>query len=330
MELAPHRRRLHEVFAAETTEPTFRLAISGATGWLGNVLACLASECGLTTANGRLRLFASSERRVDLTGELNARVESLHDAPALTGRGWRLAHLGGLGAERQEDHTPEMFVAVSDQILQSTLRLLEEADAPRMIFTSSGAIYGAKGRPVQSVEESPYGFTKARHEAALAEICTQRGWPLVISRVFSVGGPQANKLDRYAISTLLRDAAVRDEIVLKAQTPVFRSFVHAEELMVMLVHMVERAEAGASTPFDTSGREILELADLARVACSIMGRPNLPLRRTLNSKLAEHWYVGDGRVYQANLARAGLGCIGVSDILCDARDDLRRRGLLAL
>src|SRR6202000_1872641 len=115
------------------------------------------------TANGRLRLFASSPRTLALEGEDTAQVEALSAAPPLTGEGWRIGHFAGLGKERSSDLSPDAFARASDAILGAVLRLAESVVAPRMVFTSSGAVY-APGGLIEGLDQGPYGWMKRLHE----------------------------------------------------------------------------------------------------------------------------------------------------------------------
>ena len=69
------------------------------------------------------------------------------------------------------------------------------AKQPRVIFTSSSAVYGAvenrylisENSPIQ--EQTPYGEVKQRIEELYAEFCNKHGVDFCIARVFNVMGP---------------------------------------------------------------------------------------------------------------------------------------------
>lgn len=315
--LPAYRQAFQDQLAKTFADPGARLAITGATGWLGVVLAHMASRAGLTTANGRLRLFASSPRVMALEGENAAQVEALSDAPTLTGEGWRVAHFAGLGKERTLDLSPDAFARASNAILDAVLRLTEPAVAPRMVFTSSGAVY-ASGGLVEGLEQSPYGWMKRRHEERLATWCAERSIPLVIARVFAVGGPHGNKRERYALASIVDAALAGQPIVLKAEHPVFRSFVHVEELVAALLAIADHTPAGQPRLFDTGGGEVVELQDLAERIQVLVGDPAVsPITRHLRQGLAEDRYVGDEREYGRLLAALGLPRATLDQIILD-------------
>lgn len=292
------------------------MAITGVTGWLGSVLLNMAMRAGLSTGEGRLRLFGSAARTVALPSGGLASVERLDDAPPLEGEGWLVAHFAALGKERTEDLPTETFVEASHQILEHVLRIIEPAHRPQMIFTSSGAVYSASGLVSEPVE-SPYGYTKRIHEERINDWCEQRAIPLILPRIFNVGGPWGNKLGRYALSSIVQSALNRQPITLHARRPVFRSYVHVEELMAVLVHRLSRSASGRAIPFDTCGREVVEVGTLARMVCETLGGEAPPIIRHYDRNADADWYVGDPRCYQTAAERAGLSSLPLSVIIAD-------------
>lgn len=300
----------------------WRLAITGATGWLGSALADMAIRAGLSTDNGRLRLFGSTERTVTYAGGRTARIEALNKAEPLTGDDWLVAHFAFLGKERTVGMTPVDFAAANDAILSQVQFLLQRVQGARMIFASSGAAYGPDGGMARTLEENPYGYVKVRHEQALTNWRRSEGGALLIPRVFNVGGPHGNKLDLYAISSLVRSALTGAPVVIQARKPVFRSYVHVEELMAVLMNLIVKASLDDTLIFDTGGREVVELGDLAGRICEHFGLASTIIERDYDPCLPADWYVGSPRAYQVHLARAGLQATMLSDIIADTAADL--------
>ncbi|KSB88855.1 hypothetical protein AS593_03715 [Caulobacter vibrioides] len=318
---APARARLARALNGDRP---LRLAVTGATGWLGSTLAHMARAAGLSHENGRLRLFGSTARDLAAPDGGTLRIESLADAAPLEGEDWVVAHFAFLGKERTVDLSPDDFEAINHAILAQTQALVAGARAPRIIFSSSGAAYAPGGGLVSERAASPYGYLKVVHEQAIAAWASERGLPLIIPRVFNVGGPYGNKLELYAMSSLIRAAAAGGPLTINARRPVFRSFVHVEELMTVLVAEALRAVPGQVETFDTGGREIVEIGDLARVVARRFGLPEDGVSRDYDPAQPEDWYVGSPRAYQAALARAGLEAVSLEGIVADAAADIGR------
>lgn len=302
------------------------MAITGVTGWLGSVLLHMAARAGLSTSEGRLRLFGSVARKISLPNGDLALVERLDEAPPLEGEGWLVAHFAALGKERTEDLSAETFVEASHRILDHALRIIEPAHRPRMIFTSSGAVYSAPG-VASGPAESPYGYVKRIHEERVSDWCEQRAVPLILPRIFNVGGPWGNKLGRYALSSIVQSALGRRPITLQARRPVFRSYVHVEELMAVLVHRLSLSEVGRAIPFDTCGREVVEIGTLARMVCETLGGEAPPIIRHYDRDADADWYVGDPCRYQTAVESAGLSCLPLSVIIADTAAELSAAAL---
>ena len=321
--LPAHRRAVQTAFE-RALGPSSRLAVTGATGWLGTALVEMAVRAGLTADDGRLRVFASKPGRLVLETGMALELEVLADAAPLAGEGWTVAHFAALGKERTVDLSTVDYVAQSEAVHRAALRLIARADRPRLIFASSGAVYGPEGKP-PSLAEEPYGHTKSLHEVALAGWCETKGVPLTVCRVFNVGGPYGNKLDLYALSSLIRSALNGGDIPIRAQGPVLRSYVHVEELMAVLFGQACVAVPGEARPFDSAGIEVVEIGDLARMVCAQLGLDPAHIVRRNDPDASVSRSVGNGADYQAAVRRLGLTPIGIEMIVSDSIASLAGR-----
>ena len=98
-----------------------RLAITGATGWIGSVLVRMAIRAGLHIGGGRLRLLASTGREVVVDGERLA-IESLQCAAPLEGEDWIVVHGAFLGRERTLSMSLETYASENDAIMNDFMR----------------------------------------------------------------------------------------------------------------------------------------------------------------------------------------------------------------
>ena len=321
--LPEHRRAVQTAFERALGVST-RLAVTGATGWLGTALAEMAARAGLTADDGRLRVFASKPGRLLLEGGTAIGLEALADAAPLAGEGWTVAHFAALGKDRTFDIPVADYVAQSEALQDAALRLIAGADQPRLIFASSGAVYGPGGKPPALADE-PYGHMKALQEVALADWCEANGTPLTVCRVFNVGGPYGNKLELYALSSLIRSALAGGDIPIRAQGPVLRSYVHVEELMAVLVGQACASVPGEAHPFDSAGTEVVEIGDLVRIVCAQLGLDLARIVRRQEPEAPVSRYVGDGVDYQAAVRSLGLTPIGLEAIVSDSIASLSAR-----
>jgi len=313
--LPPHRQAVQAAFE-RALGPSTRLAVTGATGWLGQALVGMAVRGGLTADNGRLRVYASRSGQLAVEGGPVLNLEALGEAEPLAGEGWTVAHFAALGKERTAELSPAEFLAQSEALQRAAIRLIAAADRPALIFASSGAVYGPEGKPPALADE-PYGYVKGRHETSLADWARANGAPLAICRVFNVGGPCGNKLDLYALSSLIRASLAGGDIPIRARGAVFRSYVHVEELMAVLIDQAQTSVPGAARLFDSAGPEVIEIGDLARMVCGQLGIDPARILRQLDREAPVSRYVGDGADYQAAVRRLGLRPIGIEEIVSD-------------
>jgi nucleoside-diphosphate-sugar epimerase len=309
------------IFRAAVATGGLSIAVTGAGSWLGRAfLTTLAAEDALPPSP-RLRLFASTARSVQLGGRIVA-IEQLSEARPLAGGPWLLLHFAFLGQERTNDLGTEEFVAGNARILLETLRLAEAARGLRMVFTSSGATYGPGRQLVEDANFSPYGWCKATQERDLDAWCAARGVPLVIPRIFSIGGPCANKVETYALSSFVLSARREGVIRIAARRPVFRSFVHVAELNALVCEAALAQSAGAPLVFDTVGRETLEMADLADAVAALLRPTEVRIERAGLVEGDADYYVGDGRIYRFMLAWSGRRIVGLEQIIADTAASL--------
>lgn len=298
------------------------IAVTGGGSWLGRAfLETLAAE-ELLPAPDRLRVFASASRLMAVSGR-DVAVEALAGAPPLAGGPWLLVHFAFLGKERTQGLPTAAFIAENDAIRRETLRIAKSADGLRMVFASSGAVYGPDRVLIDDPEVSPYGWCKVMHERAIQAWCAQRDVPLVVPRIFNIGGPWINKVESYALSSFIL-SALRDGVIrIMARRPVFRSFVHVCELNRVLCEAVLSLSEPAMIAFDTAGREVLEMSDLADLVATAVQPKLITIERSPIFEGDPDYYVGSGQTYQTLLARQGTRSCGIHRIVADTVAYLR-------
>ena len=305
------------------------IAITGAGSWLGRaLLGMLVAEGALTNAT-RLRLFGSIARPLQLANRVFA-LEPLQGAAPLEGDAWLLFHFAFLGKERTADLTIEAYSAGNAAILADTLRVASGASDLRMIFTSSGAVYDHNRALTKERDGNPYGWCKATQETQIAAWCQSRNVPLVIPRIFNIGGPYANKVESYALSSFILSARRTGAIHINARRPTYRSYVHVNELLSLLCMQMLSHRSGPALVFDTAGDAIVEMSALAKAVSDAVGSAKITIFRNGCGGEPDR-YVGDGTHYCALLAAGGRSLVTLPEIIADTAaflraDELTREG----
>jgi nucleoside-diphosphate-sugar epimerase len=162
-----------------------------------------------------------------------------------------------------------------------TLAFAEKCDAQKILFVSSGAVYGVQPSEVEHVDESfepvncpPSAYAEGKREAE--ELCG--GWrggaEVKIARGFAFVGPRLPLDIHFAIGNFLRDALDRRPIHVRGDGTPMRSYLYASDLAVWLWTILFRGIA--LRPYNVGSEEALSISQIAeRVASAV--KPQLPV-----------------------------------------------------
>ena len=276
------------------------VAITGASGWIGRALTHAVLQALGPPAPGRLRLFGSQARTIHVAGQALP-LESLSN-PAPLGEGeWIVAHLAVEGADRCAD--PQARRLRNEAMLADALALAGTGWVRRFVCASSGAVYAARQT---DPDKQAYNDLKREQEQIARAWAAKTGVPLLIPRIFNVGGPYMNHVERYALGDMIRQARSTGRISIQARRPVLRSYVHVLELARVILDL--SLDDDTAITFDTAGPQVVEMADLAAAVGRALDLPTLAVERPpFETGVAPDRYVGDGADYRAALGAAPLG-----------------------
>ncbi len=275
------------------------VAITGASGWVGRAMSHCALQALGPDAGDRLRLFGSRAGTLPLAGQALP-LESL-DNPAPLGPGeWIVLHLAVSGADRIADLQANR--ARNEAMLAQALALAGSAQVRRFVSASSGAVYAP---PQAAPDKQAYCDLKRDTEQVARAWSGKTGVPLLIPRIFNIGGPYMNHAARYALGDMIQQARAGGVIRIQASKPVLRSYVHVLELARVVFDLA--LEPQAAIVFDTAGEAVVEMADLARAVGRALDLPGLHIERPPLAAEGEDRYVGDGAIYRSALSGPAVG-----------------------
>jgi len=191
----------------------------------------------------------------------------------------------------------------SHAIVEGTKRVLELARASRarrVLFVSSGAVYGAaSGRREGAGEDDfrrakavmPYGEAKRAAE----EACRRAKVDTVIARAFAFLGPHLPLDANYAAGNFIGDALRGGPIEVRGDGTALRSYLYSTDLVVWLLAILARGERRSA--YNVGSDEVVTTADLARAIAAETGQAT---RVEVQSRLPP----GPQNIYLPNLARA--------------------------
>lgn len=277
--------------------------ITGATGWLGRattemLAAALGSQFG-----ERVALYGSHPRRLVLSGGEAVTVNGLREiANRRPARPVIVFHFAFLTKDKVAGCSSGEYAARNREIADLVLEGLQRAEVAGMLLASSGAVYDHLAGRRRDPDANLYGRLKLEDEDRFSEACEARGARLVIPRIFNLSGPFINKFDAYALSSIIVDVLRRDPVRIHADRPVWRSYFFVGDLIELGLRWLLDVTSERRLGFDTVGDEVVEIGDLARRVCRVLGAEGLAVNRPEMLAEPENRYVGEGDALARTLA----------------------------
>lgn len=279
--------RLEDVrLAVERASPAWEglrsanVFITGATGFLGQWILALLMEADRELGlNLQITALTRSPRNFAL------KCPDLAAFPALTllhgdvrtfefpkGKFTHLIH-AATDTSIAADNNP---LGLLDSIVDGTKRVLKFAHMAgirKVLFTSSGAIYGPQPPDLEEIPEtyggacpttdrrSVYGQGKRLAEQLMSLYYHEFGIETKIARCFAFVGPGMAMDAHFAIGNFIRDAVEGDTLTLTGDGQPRRSYLYAADAAAWLIRLLEEGVAGEA--YNVGSDDAHTLAELA-------------------------------------------------------------------
>lgn len=191
--------------------------------------------------------------------------------------------------------------------LVATRRVLEFAashDVRRLLFTSSGAVYGAgassldrvpetySGAPDPTEARAAYGESKRVSEFACTSYARVHGFDAVIARLFAFVGPHLPLDEGYAVGNFIGDVLNLRAIAIAGDGTARRSYLYAADLAVWLWTILLRGTSGRA--YNVGSPDALSILELAQaVGDALAPETSVSVARLPMSGAAPSSYVPD-------------------------------------
>jgi dTDP-glucose 4,6-dehydratase len=268
-----------------------RLFVTGGTGFFGRWM---------------LESFLRANDELDLRAEVTVLTRApevfAEKAPHIAGHAATTLHPGDVRSfERPERPCTHVLHMATETALGSsgtasfvtavrgTERVLEFANgsgARRVLFTSSGAVYGPQppdceripeeyhGAPCPQDVASGYGHGKRVAEFLCAVAAAETGLTVTIARCFAFVGPLLPLDSNFAIGNFIRDALSRDRIEVRGDGTARRSYLYAADLALWLWTILFTGES--RRPYNVGSEADLCISELASLVANVL-RPTIPI-----------------------------------------------------
>lgn len=177
-----------------------------------------------------------------------------------------------------------------DTIVGGTRRVLDlavERGAQRLLFMSSGAVYGVQPWELSHVPEdwhggpdvrdpkSAYGEGKRAAEALCAIYGKQFALDTVTARIFALLGPLLTLDIHFAAGNFIRDAMEGRTIRVQSAGTAVRSYLYAADLTIWMWTLLLAGERGSV--YNLGSEEEVSIAELAQRTSDVLGGPGVEI-----------------------------------------------------
>jgi dTDP-glucose 4,6-dehydratase len=266
-----------------------RLFITGGTGFIG----CWLLEC-LRHAEKRLGLRLQTTiltRSIDAFGTKAPRLAEHPSFAFITGSvldfhfpSGEFSHIIHAAADASAKLNAEDPLRMFDSVICGTRRTLDfavAAKARRFLQLSSGAVYGRQPSDMTHVEEewmgapdcrapvNSYAEAKRAAEMLCAIYGARSGLDISIARIFAVLGPYQTLDAHFAAGNFINDAMQGRDVIVQGDGRACRSYLYASDLVVWLLRLLVRGEAGRA--YNVGSSESVTIGELAARVAALIG-----------------------------------------------------------
>jgi nucleoside-diphosphate-sugar epimerase len=228
----------------------------------------------------RVFVFGSSSRIVSLRSGREIVSLPLSQLAELSCDPAIFLHFAFMTRDRVSEMSLESFIAGNRGISDIVKKAARRIGAKGFFLPSSGAVYRQDHSIDDDMERNPYGVLKYQDEISFRELCESGEGLFVVGRVFNLAGPFVNKLDTYALSSIIGNVQRGNPVEIRAAHRVIRSYVHVGDVLDIVFSCLTTPDSSAAPVFfDTVGEEKIEIGDLAARVALVLGRPESKIIR---------------------------------------------------
>ena len=203
----------------------------------------LANQPGVSFAAGDVRDFAFPAGRFDaIIHAATSAVTTLSDA--------------------------EMMSVIVDGA-RRVAEFAKTADCPRLLFTSSGAVYGLQHAPVDETAQCAPATAYGKGKLAAEHMLSDADLDVKIARCFAFVGPYLDRSMQYAIGNFIQNCLDGRPIVINGDGTPLRSYLYADDLVEWLFAILDRGQSRWA--YNVGGEKAFSIRALAEVVRCALG-----------------------------------------------------------
>lgn len=291
------------------------ILVTGGTGFFGVWLVSSLLHADRKLGLG-LRVHVAARR----PQEFFERVPEFRDAPQVRlvagdtrslglEPGTRITHIvhaATAASASLNDSDPVEMAHVAAEGTRHILALAREKGAQRVLFTSSGAVYGKLAAEITHASEdqmgvldplltrNAYGEAKRLAELYCSAYCEKFGVPVVVARCFAFVGPYLPLGAHFAIGNFMLNAMRGQPIIVRGDGAPIRSYLYASDLAYWLLSLLVCGEAGRA--YNVGSEYGISVGDLAKLIGRLRGVPVEILGQLDPDRLRDRYVPSTSRV----------------------------------
>ena len=180
-------------------------------------------------------------------------------------------------------------IEISNSYFNQLLRLLKiTKQKPKILFTSSGAVYGKNINKIKDTENKKISLTSINNlkgykkKYAKEKIFIEnkfiklglKNYQVSIARCYTFIGKNILKYN-FAISNLINDALKKESIRLNSTINVYRSYMHSDDMVRWLIKMLKNSNKKCPI-YNLGSDKVINLRTLTKkISNSVKKKPNL-------------------------------------------------------
>lgn len=206
-------------------------------------------------------------------------------------------HLAASVDPNLEKNNPNEMESVIVDGTKNLIKKLEKYSIKRLLFTSSGAVYGKQPDNIKYMAEnfecnpnSIYGKSKLLAESILLN----NNINCVIARCYALVGPYLNLNIHYAIGNFISDCLHKKDIIIKGDGTPLRSYLYTADLVLWLLTILLKSEN--KEIYNVGSMKEISIYQLAKIISEQFEyKTNIKVLSKENIGIAPTMYMPDNR-----------------------------------
>ena len=189
-------------------------------------------------------------------------------------------------ADFHGDHSKKRSLMIFDTIVEGTRHVLGfcvQCKADKMLYVSSGAVYGKQpyrishisedytGGPDLTLPESAYSEGKRSAEMLCALYSRVYDLSINIARCFAFVGPYLQLDENFAIGNFISSLLKNQKIIIDGDGTPVRSYMYVSDLVIWLITILIRGKN--CYPYNVGSEEAISIEALAKTIASFSKKP---------------------------------------------------------